>query len=116
MYTCNTQFFCVYRYMLLLDQYEAVSFGDALFGCFVLVPMMQAHSVTLRRAVWGEHAGVLRTLSVPIREVGQLHAWVLHNQQCLKYVCMAYFILNTSCKRYKSWAVILIGMSINPEF
>ncbi|ELU07650.1 hypothetical protein CAPTEDRAFT_227185 [Capitella teleta] len=56
-------------YMQVLDQYEAVSFGDALFGSFVLIPMMQKHNVSLRRAVWGEHSAALRCLSVPITQL-----------------------------------------------
>jgi len=52
-----------------VNQYEAVSFGDSLFGCYVLLPLQQEHSVTLREAVWGEHITVLRSLSIPISEV-----------------------------------------------
>ena len=55
--------------MLVLGQYAAVSFGDSLFGCYVLLPLQQRHSVLLRRAVWGEHASILRSLFVSIKEV-----------------------------------------------
>ncbi|KAK7469640.1 hypothetical protein BaRGS_00036369 [Batillaria attramentaria] len=56
-------------YMLFLDQYEAVSFGDAVFGAFVLLPMQQSQSCLLRRAVWQERANLLRTLSIPVKEM-----------------------------------------------
>jgi len=56
-------------YASFLSQYSAVSFGDALFGCFVILPLAQRHDVKFRRAVWDEHIGVLRALSIPL---GQL--------------------------------------------
>ncbi|KAK3595521.1 hypothetical protein CHS0354_021622 [Potamilus streckersoni] len=56
-------------YMGLLQQYEAVSFGDSVFGCYVLVPLQQQHNLMLRKAVWTEHTGILRTLTLPIQEL-----------------------------------------------
>ena len=58
-------------YMMFVEQYEAVSFGDSLFGCYLLLPLQQRHNVDLKRAVWGEHQVVLRSLTVPIKEVSQ---------------------------------------------
>ena len=58
-----------FRYMLLLEQFEAVSFGDSLFACYLLLPLQQKHDLLLRKAVWGEHVGVLRALFVPIKQV-----------------------------------------------
>ena len=57
------------RYASFLSQYSAVSFGDALFGCFVILPLAQKHDVKFRRAVWDEHIGVLRALSIPLEQV-----------------------------------------------
>ena len=57
------------RYASFLSQYSAVSFGDALFGCFVILPLAQRHDVKFRRAVWDEHIGVLRALSIPLGQV-----------------------------------------------
>ena len=57
------------RYASFLSQYSAVSFGDALFGCFVILPLAQRHDVKFRRAVWDEHIGVLRALSIPLEQV-----------------------------------------------
>ncbi|KAJ7323457.1 RNA polymerase II associated protein 1 [Desmophyllum pertusum] len=56
-------------YASLLSQYSAVSFGDALFGCFVTLPLAQKHDVKFRRAVWDEHIGVLRALSIPLDQL-----------------------------------------------
>ena len=60
---------CVCSYLLLLSQYEAVSFGDAVFASYVLLALQQKHSVLLRKAVWGEHSTVLHSLSIPVNQV-----------------------------------------------
>lgn len=56
-------------YSALLTQYEAVSFGDRLFGCWVLLPLQRRYSVTMRLAVFGEHVGMLRSLGVTLDQV-----------------------------------------------
>ncbi|CAL8286949.1 unnamed protein product [Lota lota] len=53
----------------LLTQYEAVSFGDPLFGCWVLLPLQRRHSAAMRLAVFGEHVGVLRSLGVTLDQL-----------------------------------------------
>ncbi|XP_053553790.1 RNA polymerase II-associated protein 1 isoform X2 [Bombina bombina] len=55
-------------YMDLLEQFEAVSFGDPLFGSFVLLPLQRRFSVQLKRAVFGENVSSLRSLSVHLKE------------------------------------------------
>ncbi|XP_026085453.1 RNA polymerase II-associated protein 1-like [Carassius auratus] len=56
-------------YSALLAQYEAVSFGDPLFGCFMLLPLQRRYSVTMRLAVFGEHVGMLRFLGVSLQQL-----------------------------------------------
>ncbi|XP_019132625.2 RNA polymerase II-associated protein 1 [Larimichthys crocea] len=56
-------------YSALLTQYEAVSFGDRLFGCWVLLPLQRRYSVTMRLAVFGEHVGMLRSLGVTLEQL-----------------------------------------------
>ena len=56
--------------MLVISQFEAVSFGDALFASYVILPLQQRHDVKYRRAVWGEHSTVLRALHLPLDQVG----------------------------------------------
>lgn len=56
-------------YSALLAQYEAVSFGDPLFGCFMLLPLQRRYSVTMRLAVFGEHVGMLRSLGVSLQQL-----------------------------------------------
>ncbi|XP_041668560.1 RNA polymerase II-associated protein 1 [Cheilinus undulatus] len=53
----------------LLTQYEAVSFGDRLFGCWVLLPLQRRYSATMRLAVFGEHVGMLRSLGVTLDQL-----------------------------------------------
>ena len=54
---------------MFLGQFGALSFGDALFASFVLLPLIQRQPVTFRKAVWGEHSDVLRALTIPISQV-----------------------------------------------
>lgn len=56
-------------YLALLTQYEAVSFGDWLFGCWLLLPLQRRYSATMKLAVFGEHVGMLRSLGVTIEQV-----------------------------------------------
>ncbi|KAM8920854.1 RNA polymerase II-associated protein 1 [Pelodytes ibericus] len=55
-------------YMDLLEQFEGVSFGDSLFGTFVLLPLQRRFDVKLKQAVFGEHVSSLRSLSVSLIE------------------------------------------------
>lgn len=56
-------------YAALLAQYEAVSFGDRLFGCWVFLPLQRRYSASMRLAVFGEHVGMLRSLGVTLEQV-----------------------------------------------
>lgn len=56
-------------YITVLHQFEAVSFGDSLFCCYVLIPLQQQHGLELRRSIWTEHRGILRTLYLPVTEM-----------------------------------------------
>ncbi|KAE8587178.1 hypothetical protein XENTR_v10021883 [Xenopus tropicalis] len=56
-------------YMDLLEQFESVSFGDPLFGTFVLLPLQRRFSVQLRQAVFGERVSCLRSLAVSLKEL-----------------------------------------------
>ncbi|XP_015284993.1 PREDICTED: RNA polymerase II-associated protein 1 [Gekko japonicus] len=55
-------------YINLLEHFEAVSFGDPLFGVFVLLPLQRRFNVQLRLAVFGEHVSTLRALGVPLQQ------------------------------------------------
>ncbi|KAM5129283.1 RNA polymerase II-associated protein 1 [Mantella aurantiaca] len=55
-------------YMDLLEQFEGVSFGDPLFGTFVLLPLQRRFNVQLKQAMFGEHVNSLRSLCVALKE------------------------------------------------
>ncbi|NXD07862.1 RPAP1 protein, partial [Nothocercus nigrocapillus] len=55
-------------YTSLLEQFEGVSFGDSLFGAFVLLPLQRRFSIHLRLSVFGEHTSILRALGVPLQQ------------------------------------------------
>ncbi|XP_061173807.1 RNA polymerase II-associated protein 1-like [Saccostrea echinata] len=56
-------------YSALLQQFEAVSFGDSLFSCYILLPIQQKHSLQLRKALWMEHSGILRYMHISLKEI-----------------------------------------------
>ncbi|NXD80782.1 RPAP1 protein, partial [Halcyon senegalensis] len=55
-------------YISFLEQFEGVSFGDPLFGVFVLLPLQKRFSVHLRLSVFGEHTSILQALGVPLQQ------------------------------------------------
>lgn len=56
-------------YANFLEHFEAVSFGDHLFGALVLLPLQRRFSVTLRLTLFGEHVGALRALGLPLTQL-----------------------------------------------
>lgn len=56
-------------YANFLEHFEAVSFGDHLFGALVLFPLQRRFSVTLRLTLFGEHVGALRALGLPLSQL-----------------------------------------------
>ncbi|CAB1335008.1 unnamed protein product [Coregonus sp. 'balchen'] len=56
-------------YSALVGQFEAVSFGDPLFGCVILLPLQRRFSATMRLTLFGEHVGLLRSLGVTLEQL-----------------------------------------------
>jgi hypothetical protein len=56
-------------YQSLLAQFSAVSYGDPLFSCFVLLPLQRHFPVSLRRTVWDQYSHTLRLLSLPLDQL-----------------------------------------------
>lgn len=52
-------------YMQLVDQFQAVSYGDTLFASCVMVPLSRRHNIKWRKIVWSEYAACLRSLDCP---------------------------------------------------
>jgi len=51
-------------YLQLLDQYQAVSYGDQLFSLFISVPLSMSQPVAFRRTFWTEKPDLVRTISL----------------------------------------------------
>ncbi len=71
-YHARTSHYCVLytcRYINLLEQYSAVSYGDHLFSCYLLLPLQQLYPSHLRKTVWGEHPVVMRVFSLPLNQL-----------------------------------------------
>lgn len=58
-----------FRFVSFVAQYEAVSFGDALFSSFLLLPLQQRCNNMFRKAVWNEHTGVFRSFGLAFDDV-----------------------------------------------
>uniref|UniRef100_H3A6N6 RNA polymerase II associated protein 1 n=1 Tax=Latimeria chalumnae TaxID=7897 RepID=H3A6N6_LATCH len=77
-------------YTSLLEQFEGVSFGDPLFGCFVLLPLQRKFSVQFRLAVFGEHVSLLRALGVPLKQKNKKKRFYFFNHE------KSYFVLKVT--------------------
>ena len=51
-------------YMQLLDQFQAVSYGDQLFSAFVCLPLSLSQPPALRRSFWTEKADLARSITL----------------------------------------------------
>uniref|UniRef100_A0A0P5SL96 RNA polymerase II-associated protein n=1 Tax=Daphnia magna TaxID=35525 RepID=A0A0P5SL96_9CRUS len=51
-------------YERLIDQFEAVSYGNPLFAAFLLLPLQQHQPVRFRLKLWCEHPNALRILTL----------------------------------------------------
>ncbi|XP_046383648.1 RNA polymerase II-associated protein 1 [Ischnura elegans] len=56
-------------YVQLLLQFDAVSYGDALFSHVILMPLAQRHNLNYRLLVWGERADVLRACTTAVSQL-----------------------------------------------
>ncbi|GAB6022427.1 RNA polymerase II associated protein 1 [Chamberlinius hualienensis] len=56
-------------FIQLLDQYEAMSYGDHLFGLVILLSMQRCHPIEQRGAVWTERTNALAIINVSLKEL-----------------------------------------------
>ena len=83
------------RYSSLLEQFTAVSYGDHLFACFIVLPLQQRFGVNLRKLVWMDDPSVVRILSLPLSEVHSIHGAVNSLPNAISG--STYFMLMHSC-------------------
>ncbi|XP_069064861.1 RNA polymerase II-associated protein 1 isoform X3 [Pleurodeles waltl] len=99
-------------YANILEQFEAVSFGDPLFGAFVLIPLQRRFSVQLRRSVFGEHVSTLRSLGIPLKECPiPLERYTSPPENCLDLLRLYFRTLMTGALR-QSWCPILYAIAV----
>ncbi|KAG5265553.1 hypothetical protein AALO_G00243750 [Alosa alosa] len=99
-------------YAALLAQYEAVSFGDVLFGCFLLLPLQRRYSATMRLAVFGEHVGLLRSLGVPLQKLpAPLENYTSPPEQSVPLLRLYFRALVTDTLR-RAWCPVLYVVAV----
>lgn len=99
-------------YISLLEQFESVSFGDQLFGSFLLLPLQRRFDAQLRKAVFGEHVSVLRALGVPLK---QLPIPLEHYTQPMETsldLLRQYFKTLVTCTLRLSWCPVLYVVAV----
>ncbi|KAK3537597.1 hypothetical protein QTP70_016995, partial [Hemibagrus guttatus] len=99
-------------YSALLAQYEAVSFGDSLFGCFILLPLQRRYSVSMRLAVFGEHVSILRSLGVLLEQLPiQLEKFTSPAEDSLPMLRLYFRALVTKALR-RDWCPVLYAVAV----
>ncbi|XP_061699391.1 RNA polymerase II-associated protein 1 [Syngnathoides biaculeatus] len=99
-------------YCALLAQYESVSFGDHLFGCWILLPLQRKYNATMRLAVFGEHVGILRSLGVTPDQLGiPLERFTSPPEDSLPLVRLYFRSLVTGSVK-PSWSPILYVVAL----
>ncbi|XP_065541205.1 RNA polymerase II-associated protein 1 isoform X2 [Lathamus discolor] len=99
-------------YISLLEQFEAVSFGDPLFGVFVLLPLQKRFSVHLRLSVFGEHTSILKALGVPLQQFPvPLERYTSPPEDNLNLLRLYFRTLVTGTLRH-SWCPILYVVAV----
>ncbi|XP_045251270.2 RNA polymerase II-associated protein 1 isoform X2 [Macaca fascicularis] len=99
-------------YANFLDHFEAVSFGDHLFGALVLLPLQRRFSVTLRLALFGEHVGALRALSLPLTQLPvSLECYTVPPEDNLALLQLYFRTLVTGALR-PHWCPVLYAVAV----
>ncbi|XP_070776192.1 RNA polymerase II-associated protein 1 [Enoplosus armatus] len=100
-------------YSALLTQYEAVSFGDRLFGCWVLLPLQRRYSATMKLAVFGEHVGMLRSLGVTLEQLSiPIERFTSPPEDSLPLLCLYFRSLVTGTLKPR-WCPILYVVALS---
>ncbi|XP_009003767.3 RNA polymerase II-associated protein 1 isoform X2 [Callithrix jacchus] len=99
-------------YANFLDHFEAVSFGDHLFGALVLLPLQRRFSVTFRLTLFGEHVGALRALSLPLTQLPvSLECYTVPPEDNLALLQLYFRTLVTGALR-PHWCPVLYAVAV----
>uniref|UniRef100_A0A6I8PHX6 RNA polymerase II associated protein 1 n=2 Tax=Ornithorhynchus anatinus TaxID=9258 RepID=A0A6I8PHX6_ORNAN len=96
----------------LLEQFEAVSFGDALFGALILLPLQRRFGASLRLTLFGEHVGVLRALGLPLAQLPvPLECYTAPPEDNLPLLRLYFRVLVTGALR-PGWCPVLYAVAV----
>ncbi|XP_019824127.2 RNA polymerase II-associated protein 1 [Bos indicus] len=99
-------------YANFLEHFEAVSFGDHLFGALILLPLQRRFSVTLRLALFGEHVGALRALGLPLTQLPvSLECYTAPPEDNLALLQLYFRALVTGALRPR-WCPVLYAVAV----
>jgi hypothetical protein len=89
-------------YTQLLEQYQGVSYGDVLFGNFILLPLAQRHSLKWRKTLWSEYLGVVEIFNVTVEQsVCPLEMFLTPNEEDLSLLkCYRRALVNNSVRKH----------------
>ena len=66
----------------LIDQYEAVSYGNALFAAFLLLPLCQNQDVKYRIQLWCHHPISIKMMTINEQQLPQsIDRWLYPTEQ-----------------------------------
>ncbi|GCB69155.1 hypothetical protein scyTo_0013927 [Scyliorhinus torazame] len=99
-------------YISLLEQFESVSFGNQLFGCFLLLPLQRKFNIQLRKAVFGEHVSVLRTLGVQLKQLPIPLENYTHPAETSLNLLRQYFKTLVTGTLRLSWCPVLYAVAV----
>lgn len=80
-------------YLSLLEQFEAVSYGDDLFAAVVLLPLVQTCNVKYKLALWSQHRDSLRVITLKQEQVRlQKFIWFINNCRGLQFFSVCFYL------------------------
>ncbi|KAL4237865.1 RNA polymerase II associated protein 1 [Mactra antiquata] len=97
----------------LVQQFEAVSFGDTVFACYLLLPLQQRFDIKYRKAIWLEYTGVLRTLSLPLNQLMLPMEMFLDPEETNVELLRLYYQSLLSGKLQPKWSPVLYLIAVH---
>lgn len=100
-------------YTQLVEQFVGVSYGDELFGHFVLIPLQQRHSSSFRKLLWSEHAAALRVLRTKPEQLAVPLQDFLEPCETEPSLLMCYFSGIMSGQVREMWCPVLYQVALH---
>uniref|UniRef100_A0A8D8ZV14 RNA polymerase II-associated protein 1 n=1 Tax=Cacopsylla melanoneura TaxID=428564 RepID=A0A8D8ZV14_9HEMI len=100
-------------YRELLEQFVGVSYGDHVFGEFILVPLHQRHDCKYKQLLWSELAATLRFLSTPLTSIGVPLQVFLHPCESDASLLNTYLFCLATDKIRETWCPVLYRVALH---